>query len=60
MIGCANNLENSSTTKIGQQIPWRYSVSAIWAFNSIENKHTLYQAKDIEVNTEAQHIVFVT
>ena len=27
--GCENNPENSSTTKIGEQIPCRYSMSAI-------------------------------
>ena len=39
--GCANNPEKSSITKIGE-----YSVSAIWAFDNIENKHTLYLGKD--------------
>ena len=29
---CANNLENSSTTKIGQHIPCGYSMPTIWAF----------------------------
>ena len=32
--GCANNPEKSSTTKIGQHL--------IWAFDQIEDKHTLY------------------
>ena len=27
--GCENNPENPSTTKIGQQIPYRYLMSAI-------------------------------
>ena len=40
--GCANNPENSSTTKIGEHIPCRYSMLAIWAFDHIENKYTLY------------------
>ena len=44
--GCANNPENSSTTKIGEHIPWGYSVSTIWAFDHIENKRTLYRGKD--------------
>ena len=44
--GCANNPENSSTTKIGEHIPCGYSMSTIWAFNHIENKHTLYCRKD--------------
>ena len=37
--GCANN---SSTTKISEYIPCQYSMSIFWAFNHIENKHTLY------------------
>ena len=40
--GCTDNPENSSTTKIGEHIPCGYSMSAIWAFDGIENKHTLY------------------
>ena len=43
---CANNSENSSTTKIGQHIPCGYSMSTIRAFHHIENKHTLYHRKD--------------
>ena len=43
---CANNPENSSTTKIGEYIPCGYSMSTIWAFDHIENKHTLYRGKD--------------
>ena len=42
----ANNLENSSITKIGEHIPCRYSMSTIWAFDRIENKHNLYRGKD--------------
>ena len=44
--GCANNLENSLTTKIGELISCRYSMSPIWAFHHIENKHTSYSGKD--------------
>ena len=44
--GCANNPENSSTTKIGEHIPRRYSISTILPFDHIENKHTLYREKD--------------
>ena len=40
--GCANNPTNYSTTKIGEHILCGYSISTIWAFDSIENKHTLY------------------
>ena len=44
--GCANNPEKSSTTKIGEHIPCGYSMSAIWGFDRIEDKHTLYHRKD--------------
>ena len=44
--GCANNPEKSSTMKISEHIPWRYSVSTIWRFNHIESKYTLYHGKD--------------
>ena len=44
--GCANNPENSSTTEINEHIPCGYSMSTIWAFDHIENKHTLYHGKD--------------
>ena len=37
--GCGNNSENSSTTKIDEHISCAYSMSTIWAFNNIENKH---------------------
>ena len=43
--GCANYPENSSTTKIGEHILCGYSVSTIWEFHHIENKHTLYRGK---------------
>ena len=44
--GCANNQEKSSTTKIGEHIPCGYSLSTIWAFDHIENKHTLDHWED--------------
>ena len=44
--GSANNPENSSTTKIGEHVPCGYSMSTIWAFDNIENKHTLYHGED--------------
>ena len=44
--GCANNPENSSTTKIGEHIHCGYSMSTIWAFDHIENKHTLHCGKE--------------
>ena len=39
MDGCANNPEKSSTTKIGEHIPCGYSMSTIWEFDHIEDKH---------------------
>ena len=36
--GCANNPEKSSTTKIVEHIPCRYSISTIWDFDNIERK----------------------
>ena len=44
--GYANNPEKSSTTKFGERIPCGYSMSAIWALDNIENKHTSYRGKD--------------
>ena len=46
IYGCANNPENSWTTKIGKNIPCVFSISVIWVFDHIENKHTLYCGKD--------------
>ena len=43
--GCANNPKDSSTTKIGEHIPCGYSMSTIWTFDHIENKHSLYLGK---------------
>ena len=44
--GCANNPENSSTTKIGEVITCGYSELTIWEFDQIKSKHTLYRGKD--------------
>ena len=44
--GCTCNLEKSSATKIGEHIPCGYSMSTIWGFDHIEDKHTLYLGKD--------------
>ena len=44
--GCRNNPENSSTTKIGEHIPCGYSMSALWTFYNMENKHTFYRGED--------------
>ena len=48
--GCANNLEKSSTTKIGEHISCGYSMSAIWAFDRIESKHTIHHGEDCMKN----------
>ena len=44
--GCENNSENSSTRTKCEHIPCGYQMSTIWAFDHIENKHTLYHEKD--------------
>ena len=44
--GCANDLEKSSTTKIGEHIPCGHSMSTIWVFDLIKDKDTLYRGKD--------------
>ena len=51
--GYPKNLKKSSTTKVGEHIPCGYSVSTIYAFDSIENK----QGKR---STEDQQITYVT
>ena len=43
--GCANNPKKSSRTKIGEHIPSTYSMSTIWAFDSVENKRILYRGE---------------
>ena len=45
IAGCANNPEKSSTTKIIEHILCCHSVSKIWVFDHIEDKHTLYCGK---------------
>ena len=44
--GCENNPENSSTTKVSENIPSGFSASAILSFKSIENKHNVCRVKD--------------
>ena len=44
--GCKNNLENSSTAKVSEHIPSFFSMSTIYLFKSIENKHDIYRGKD--------------
>ena len=43
---CKINPENSSTTKVGKQIPSCFSMSTISSFKSKENKHDIYKGKD--------------
>ena len=40
------DFESSSTTKIGEHIPSRYSKPMTWVFVGIENKHDVYRGKD--------------
>ena len=44
--GCKNNPENSSTTKVGKDIPLGFLMSTICSFKSIWNKHDIYRGKD--------------
>ena len=44
--GSANNTKKSSGSKLGQRIPWWYSMSTVWEFDHIENKHILYCRKE--------------
>ena len=37
---CANNPKKTSILKIVEDIPCRYSLSTIWAFDHAVNKHT--------------------
>ena len=43
---CKNNPEKSSTTKLGEHITCGYSISTIWVFDGIENKHDLCRGED--------------
>ena len=47
---CANNPYNYSTKKVGGHILCRYSMSSIWNFDNIQNKHTLYHGEDFMKN----------
>ena len=44
--GDKNNPEKSSTTKVGEHIPCRYSMFTIQAFVYIENNHGVQRRKD--------------
>ena len=43
---CKSNPEKSSTTYIGEHIPCGYSMSTIWAFDSMKNTYSLYRGED--------------
>ena len=43
--GSENNLENSSTTKIGKNIPSGFSIHTMSSFKSKENKHDICRGK---------------
>ena len=45
--GCVNYPEKSSKEKICEHISCRYSISTIWTFDNIKQKHTLYCDKDL-------------
>ena len=44
--GCKNNSENSSRINVGEHIPSGYSMSTIWTFDGIENKHDVNRGED--------------
>ena len=41
-----NDPKKSPTTKVSEHIPSGFSISTIWSFKSIENKHDIYRDKD--------------
>ena len=61
--GCANNPENSWTTKTGEHVPCGYSMSTIWGFDHTEKNQTLYRGKDcmkkfcISLREDAKNII---
>ena len=44
--GSGDNPEKSSASKIGENVPCGYSMATVWAFDNIENKHSLYRGRD--------------
>ena len=44
--GCKNNIESSSTKKVGESIPSGFLMSTTSSFGSIENKHDLSRGKN--------------
>ena len=43
---CKNNSENSSTTKLSNQILSGFSMPTLSSFRSIKNKHDVYRGKE--------------
>ena len=41
--GCKSNSGKSSATKISEHIPYGYSMSTIWTYDCMENKHDVYR-----------------
>ena len=44
--GCKNNPEKGSLANIGEHIPCEYSMSTLWIFDGLENKHDVYRSED--------------
>ena len=44
---CKNNPKYSSRTKIDKHTPCGYSLSTIWGFDHIKNKHSFYRGKTV-------------
>ena len=45
---CVSKPKKSSTTKIGEHVPCEYSMSTIWVFDTIGNKHSLYRGENCQ------------
>ena len=43
---CKNNCEKSYTREVCEPIPCGCSMSAIWSFDGIENKHDVYRGEN--------------
>ena len=43
---CKNNPEKSSAEKVGEHIPYGYSMFTIWKFDGIEDNHDKYIGED--------------
>ena len=48
--GCKCNPERPSTTKVGEHVPYCFSMSIIISFKDIENKHDVCRGKKIHEN----------